>query len=92
MLAAGVRRLHDTNRTGWWLLAPIAPIVVGVLLAGPALMTQGAAAMAGLGAVSLLFLLGLIFSVVVLVFYLLPGTPGENRYGPNPYGLDIATA
>ena len=26
-LAAAVRRLHDTGRSGWWLLVPIANIV-----------------------------------------------------------------
>src|SRR3954447_24395234 len=24
-IAVGVRRLHDTNRTGWWLVLPIVP-------------------------------------------------------------------
>lgn len=32
VLAAGVRRLHDTNNSGWWLLCPIYNIV---LLASP---------------------------------------------------------
>lgn len=27
-LAAGVRRLHDTNRSGWWLLFPIVNLVL----------------------------------------------------------------
>jgi uncharacterized membrane protein YhaH (DUF805 family) len=26
-IAAGVRRMHDTNRSGWWLLVPIANII-----------------------------------------------------------------
>lgn len=26
-IAAGVRRLHDTNRSGWWLLVPIVNLV-----------------------------------------------------------------
>ena len=51
-LAVAVRRLHDTNRSGWWLLLHFVP------------------------------LLGL----VLLVFYLLEGTPGSNDYGPNPWG------
>lgn len=25
--AAGVRRMHDTNRSGWWLLAPVINLV-----------------------------------------------------------------
>lgn len=31
-IAVGVRRLHDINRTGWWLVMPIAVSVVGVIL------------------------------------------------------------
>lgn len=30
-LAVGVRRLHDTERTGWWLLIGLVP-VVGVIV------------------------------------------------------------
>lgn len=32
MLAAGVRRLHDTGRSGWWLLISLVPIVGGIIL------------------------------------------------------------
>ena len=31
-LAVGVRRLHDTDRTGWWLLIAIIPLVDLILL------------------------------------------------------------
>ena len=31
-LAAGVRRLHDTNRSGWWLLLALIPIVGAIIL------------------------------------------------------------
>ena len=30
-LAVGVRRLHDTNKSGWWLLIGIVP-VVGIIV------------------------------------------------------------
>ncbi|MEJ1963504.1 MAG: DUF805 domain-containing protein [Gammaproteobacteria bacterium] len=38
MIAVGARRLHDTNRSGWWqllALVPFAAIVVFILLALP---------------------------------------------------------
>lgn len=31
-LAVGVRRLHDTDRSGWWLLIPLVPLIGGILL------------------------------------------------------------
>jgi uncharacterized membrane protein YhaH (DUF805 family) len=31
-LAVGARRLHDTNRTGWWQLIGIIPIVGWIIL------------------------------------------------------------
>jgi uncharacterized membrane protein YhaH (DUF805 family) len=31
-IAVGVRRLHDTNRTGWWLLIGLIPIIGIIVL------------------------------------------------------------
>ena len=31
-LAVTVRRLHDTNRSGWWILINIIPIIGGIVL------------------------------------------------------------
>lgn len=53
-LAVTVRRLHDTDRSGWWLLIGLVP---------------------------------LIGAVVLLVFMLLDGTPGDNQHGANPKGI-----
>ena len=45
-IAVAVRRMHDQDRSGWWILVPIANII----------------------------------------FYCLDGTPGTNRFGPDPKG------
>ena len=50
-IAVGIRRLHDTDRTGWWLLVGLIPIIGWI---------------------------------VVLVFAVQDGTPGDNQYGANP--------
>ena len=50
-LAVTVRRVHDIDRTGWWILINLIP---------------------------------LIGTIVLLVFELTPGTPGSNRFGPDP--------
>ena len=31
-LAVGVRRLHDTGRSGWWLLISLVPVVGAIVL------------------------------------------------------------
>ena len=31
-IAAGIRRLHDTDRSGWWLLIGLIPIVGAIVL------------------------------------------------------------
>jgi uncharacterized membrane protein YhaH (DUF805 family) len=80
-IAVGVRRLHDTNRTGWWLLAPIVPYAIALALAGPAILSGS---MTGLGLSGLFLLVGFVAAIVLLVFLVLPGTRGENAYGPDP--------
>lgn len=31
-IAVGLRRLHDTNRSGWWLLIAFIPLIGGIVL------------------------------------------------------------
>ena len=89
-IAVAVRRLHDTNRTGWWMAPPIVLSVLGMVMMGPALVDPVAmsnpAALAGMGTSLLLLLLAGIIGIVVLVFFLLAGTNGPNKYGDDPYG------
>ncbi len=90
-IAVNVRRMHDTGRTGWWVALPsalsLAQILVGVTLASTGNGTSGAIASVVLSIASL------VASVVVLVFTVLDGTRGPNRFGPDPKGSgdDLAT-
>ena len=52
-LTLSIRRLHDTNRSGFWLFISLIPYLGGLIL---------------------------------FVFYILDGTPGQNRYGDRPGG------
>jgi uncharacterized membrane protein YhaH (DUF805 family) len=54
-LAVTVRRLHDTDHSGWWVLLGLIPII-GAL--------------------------------VLLWWYIKPGTEGDNRFGPPPQSLE----
>jgi uncharacterized membrane protein YhaH (DUF805 family) len=47
-LSLAVRRLHDTDKSGFWIFIGLIPLIGGIVL---------------------------------LVFYLLLGTPGPNRHG-----------
>lgn len=95
-IAVSVRRLHDIDRTGLWVLlfwlAPMLVSVIGLILMGGSIfmMMSGdeTAAIAGLATMGaglmLIAILDLIILIVALVFYVTPGTPGPNRYGPPP--------
>ena len=49
-IGVAIRRLHDTGKSGWWLL-------IGLIPFG---------------------------GIVLLVFYIMEGTPGPNQYGAGP--------
>jgi uncharacterized membrane protein YhaH (DUF805 family) len=53
-IGVAIRRLHDTSRSGWWLLIGLVPLV---------------------GA------------IVLIIFFVMDSTPGENQHGPNPKGV-----
>jgi uncharacterized membrane protein YhaH (DUF805 family) len=90
MIAVGVRRLHDTNRSGWWILAPAVPYFLGFALIIPAIMSGGgvASGFASFGPAMIFMLIGFILAIVVFIFTVLPGTKGPNRFGPDPYDED----
>ena len=80
-LSVSVRRLHDTDRSGWWILMPMIPYAVGF----GALISGGAAASIAvmiLGGVAMFA--GLICAIVLLVWYCSSGTVGPNRFGDDP--------
>ena len=71
-LAVTVRRLHDIDRRGSWILLPLAPPFVILPL-------MELFEWMGLVLIGLLSGAGLL---TMLIFLCLPGTPGPNRFGP----------
>ncbi|WP_423604022.1 DUF805 domain-containing protein [Sphingomonas sp. MS122] len=85
-IAVSVRRLHDLDRTGWWILLPLAPYLLGIVLMiggmAQAMNGGGIGGMAGIA--MLLFGVTLITAILLLVWYCMPGTAGPNRFGEDP--------
>lgn len=80
-ISVAVRRLHDIDRSGWWILAPALPYIIGFIL-GIAGAASGQFVVAALGGI--VMLVGFLLAITLLVFYCLPGTRGTNRFGPDP--------
>ena len=92
-IAVSIKRFHDRNMTGWWYLiliilmiaAGIAGVFIGVAMgaelgdietmSNAELLVAVWPAFVGMG------LVGLYWFVVQMV---LPGTRGDNKYGPDP--------
>ena len=73
-VSVATRRLHDRNLSGWWQVLPVPLALPGLL--GAATDTTWLLVAAGLAS-------GLA-SIWLLVIYALKGTPGPNRFGPDP--------
>ncbi len=88
-LAVAVRRLHDTNRSGFWLLGFYGAIIVGIVVFAVSLF-EGMRT----GALSPMYSVGLFVLILVVIIWLIVwfcqrGTTGPNRFGPDPFGPDV---
>jgi uncharacterized membrane protein YhaH (DUF805 family) len=89
-LAVSVRRLHDTNRSGWWIVLPYALLGASIFFFASIMLGSGAGG-ANVGILGLLVLLATLGALIMLLVWLCTdGTRGENRFGPDPKGLEAA--
>jgi uncharacterized membrane protein YhaH (DUF805 family) len=93
-LAVQIRRLHDTNRSGWWLgafwLLYVVYMGLTFSLMSVAMRSPGTPPnMGGFAAIGIFAILFFVYSIVLLVFFCLRGTPGPNRFGDDPYGANV---
>jgi uncharacterized membrane protein YhaH (DUF805 family) len=71
--ALEVRRLHDTDRSGWWIAAPFGLIALGSLMT----------AFSESGGI-ILVVAGMLLYVLVFIWTIQIGTSGTNRFGTDP--------
>jgi uncharacterized membrane protein YhaH (DUF805 family) len=77
-LAVGVKRLHDRDKSGWWIL---------LFWLGPGILVSWQTAAPDLGSGFILALAAGALGIWAFVeLGCLPGTPGPNQYGPDPLG------
>jgi Protein of unknown function (DUF805) len=76
-LAIGAKRLHDRDKSAWWLL---------VFYAAPGILSTAGNRLEDVGFI-ILHVISFAISVWAFVeLGCLRGTPGPNRYGPDPLG------
>ncbi|MDE2436204.1 MAG: DUF805 domain-containing protein [Sphingomonadales bacterium] len=79
-----VRRLHDHDRRGWWMLPAVFAFALAMSRSAVA-ASQGIEARIALDRVIWpLDWLAIVGNIAMVALLVLPGTPGENRFGPNP--------
>lgn len=84
-LGIAVRRLHDIDRSGWWILIGVVPGFVAGVLSVFALMTVGLGGGMLLLPIMSVFSIGALAAAVLLIYwYAQPGTVGSNRFGAEP--------
>ena len=80
VLAVAVKRLHDRNKRGWWvLLFALAPIMLASIVSA---FDEELDPILNYAAWAIVLVLAL---WALLEFGLMPGTAGLNRYGPDPF-------
>jgi uncharacterized membrane protein YhaH (DUF805 family) len=90
LLGATVRRLHDRNRRSWWLIVFFGPH--GALGAVLSLIPESEQRAILITLISGMAVVApfLVWGMVELFF--LRGTPGPNRFGPDPLAVDESGA
>jgi len=89
-LAVTARRLHDTDRSGWWMLAPYGFALLAFFVTmGGAMMGGGMGPdgpMVGGGGFfgAILGFVTAVMFIVLLVWLIMRGTDGPNRFGADP--------
>lgn len=89
-LAVSVRRLHDIGKSGKLLFLNIIPfaLVIPSIIFFYMIVDKTSQNLMPIGiiVIGICILSFLALTIMFLVFNCMEGTPGPNKYGPNPYG------
>ena len=82
-LSVTVRRLHDLDFSGWWILAPLIPLVGGIVPALIPLVGEKLAVFIPLLQIInfIIFAIASLGIVMFIIFMCSQGTDGPNRFG-----------
>ena len=95
-LVTNIKRIHDRNKSGWFILIPLIPGVLTVIVwtmaiigaVASALTKSDAALGYAIGAGAFTWVLGLVSLAISIWFFVefgcMRGTIGANRFGPDP--------
>ena len=89
-LAVTMRRLHDADRSGWWLWIAILPAIVFGFEGSQAALAGTVDTWKPSQATIISVLTFAIGCLVIFVFTVLRGTEGGNRFGPDPYADGVS--
>ena len=85
-IAMCVRRLHDIDRPGWWIILMYVPLILtmasATMTTASLLLNTDSTASGVFGLVTMVLgLITLIVAVYFLILFIRKGTEGTNRYG-----------
>ena len=72
-ISFAIRRLQDLNRSGWFILPIVLPIILGLIMTPMQILKSGF--------FNILWFINFILAIYLVFF---KGTKGDNKYGPDP--------
>ena len=86
-LMASIRRLHDKDKSGFFLLLPTGALLL-ILVMAMIVVATGSETLATITYIT--FILPFAASIYLLVLFVTRGTIGQNRFGQDPLEIDYS--
>lgn len=83
-LSVTVRRLHDINKSGWWLLLWFVPLAIAIIITLVSWIADLHDWAFYGTAIAILIVFGLIIAVLFIYWIVRQGDDGSNKYGQDP--------